>query len=333
MEISFMNSMLTEVCEKNGLVFSPGPVSGVSGEIISLTKNKQTHFFNCCFDINPYGSSILARNKGLTRVFLKQYNISMPQGFYFSKNMSDYQHLSNQVFIDKIQHRCHSSLTLPLMIKGADIHRGACVFKVDKWEDFAQATNKVLKMTDEIVVEEYIPYNTYRILVYNDKVIACYGKEPFYIIGDGTSTVESLINSRIKYVNEFSIGMSIESILADIYEHLEQHGYSMSSIIPSERKIYLTDTASISKGGIAEDFTFSLGNHAKQYAIKIAKHLNLSLCGIDVVCKDISNAPDDCFVLEVNSSPCLETFATLGEHQKLCIFQLMETIVLDSLGL
>lgn len=333
MEESFMANLISKICKNNNMTLNLGPVLGVSGKISDAKGKKATYFYNCCFDINSYGASVISRNKGLTRVFLENNEIyCMPKGKYYSKNMDEYKILDDKEFIEKVLKEVKDKLKLPVMVKGADLHRGTCVFKVNTWNEFKDAINNVLNKTKEIVVEEFIDFETYRILIYNDEIIACYGKEPFNIIGDGKSTAKELIKNKVDLVNKQSIGMNINDMYSEIAKKLNEDNYSLESIIPKDKKIILTDTASISKGGIAKDYTEYLSKNMIKRSLSIAKIMNLSLCGIDIISKSICNAPKDTYILEINSSPCLETYAKLGEKQNEKIYKLMEKIILDGLN-
>ena len=333
MEESFMANLISKVCKNNDLNLTLGPVLGVSGKISNKKDNQTIYFYNCCFDINSYGASMTSRNKGLTRIFLEDNNIySMPKGEYFSKEMNIYKLLTDEEFIEKVKEKIKAKLNLPIMVKGADLHRGSCIFKVNEWVEFENAIKNVLNKTNEIVIEEFINFETYRILIYKNEVIACYGKEPFNIIGDGKTTAKKLIENRVELVKEQSIGININDMYPEILMKLKEKGYLLESIIPKGEKIILTDTASISKGGIAIDYTEQISKYLIERSINIAKIMNLNLCGIDIISKSIYNAPEDTYILEVNSSPCLETYAKLGEEQNNKIYNLMEEIILDGLS-
>jgi len=47
----------------------------------------------------------------------------------------------------------------------------------------------------------------------------------------------------------------------------------------------------------------------------MSNDLNLVLCGIDIISKDITKPDPDYVVLEVNSAPALKHYASIGKYQ------------------
>ncbi len=325
-EHSFMANMFSDICNKLGLELEMGPKLGAYGQIKDRLTGKRISFYDCCFDVNPYGSSITTRNKGLVRLILESEKIVMPNGKYFSFDTDKYSQ-GNLEDIKKDVYNFMKKLSFPIMVKGADLHRGSCIFKVNSKQELTEAVQNVFSMTRGVIIEEFIDFPTYRILVFDGEVIACYGKNPFQIIGDGVSTASQLIRRAEDISQENSIGTNFDKMRDEIKTKLKQNKYTEESIVPKDKKVILCDSASISKGGVAIDYTDFLCDEFKQYCKNICKLLNLKICGIDIISKDIINAPKDTYLLEANSSPCLETYSLLGEKQYRIIEDLMEKII------
>lgn len=327
---SFMADLFFEVCEKLNLDLIMGPVYGAYGQIRSLKNDKRISFFNCCFDINGYGSGLTARNKGLTRLILEKNNISMPAGSFFSLRLDDYKHLSlkelNSLILMKAQ-----KITYPVMLKGADLHRGSCVFKIQNDKELLAKLSLVWKKTDGVVLEQYLPYNDYRFIVLDGELIGCYWKKTFQITGDGKKNAKDLIKEAKRNNKKNTVGANFKGMSQEINNKLLINGYSQADIIPDGVSIVLTDTSNISKGGMPVDVTDRISPEMKKYCRKIASILNLRFCGIDILSKNIDLAPLDSFVLEVNSSPDMETYYHLGDKQALVIKKVLKKIIMEAL--
>ena len=79
----------------------------------------------------------------------------------------------------------------------------------------------------------------------------------------------------------------------------------------------LQDVANLSLGGTARDLTDRISPYYSELAISIAESLNLKLCGIDIIAKDITDMNRaDYYVIEVNSAPILNNHAFDGKKQE-----------------
>ena len=56
----------------------------------------------------------------------------------------------------------------------------------------------------------------------------------------------------------------------------------------------------------------------QQFAIELVQKFNLTLCGLDFMCADITQPNATYSVLEINATPTLSGYATLGtaEYQR-----------------
>ena len=323
---SFMAYILSGACDKVGAELLMGPKLGANGQILFSDSGKRVSFFNCCFDINSYGSSLIARNKGLSRLILEKENIRFPQGEYFSLDIDKYKNFS----IDNLNNRIADyaeEIGFPLMLKGADLHRGSCVYKVDDKTELLENLSLVWSMTRYLVVEKYIPLRSYRLLVFEEDIIAAYEKVPLSIVGDGKSNVAELIDKVQDEDLKIDLNDSADKIGGLINENLTKLDIKTSQVIDEGSQILLLDTCNISTGGKAIDCIDIINKDFVSYVSKIMKLLNLRFAGIDILSSDIKKSSQEAYFLEVNSSPSLETYGTLGKKQKEKIEDLMERII------
>ena len=270
----------------------------------------------------------MARNKGLTRIILEKEEIQFPKGKFFSLDMDKYSNYSIDDLSDEIINYANK-IKFPIMIKGADLHRGVCVNKIDSTKELLTILPKVWAMTSGLIIEEYKFLLDYRFIILDDEIIVAYGKTPFAIVGDGIRSGEILVDEAKMQNSKVSIGTGLDDMNNKIYSNLKKAGYTKKAVIPKGETIILLEVCNVSTGGTPWDCTKLINKNFHDYCRKIMKALNLRFAGIDILSPDISSDPKLSYLLEVNSSPDLEGYAKLGSLQKGKIQKLMENILIE----
>ncbi len=258
---------------------------GANQKIISSTLSPNT---SCI------GDDIVA-DKNFTKELLKKEFVPMPLG----KIINSIEELSKEI----------DQLGYPLVIKPRYGNHGKGVTtNITSKEKALIAFSRAKAVSNSIMVEKFIKGKDYRFLVINYKVAAVAKRTPPSIIGDGARTVKQLIN---EINNDPKRGKGHENFLTQItidtstHSILHQHRLTEDSILPLRQKIVLKDTANISTGGTATDVTDKVHPHNIFLAERIARLVNLDVCGIDVISSDITQpiTSGNGAVLEINAAP------------------------------
>jgi cyanophycin synthetase len=148
----------------------------------------------------------------------------------------------------------------------------------------------------------------FRFLVINYKLVAVAQRTPALVIGRDGLTVRELINEINDDTNRGEgHEKALTKIKLDSATHfiLEHKKITLNSILQTGEILFLKDTANLSTGGTAQDVT----DHVHPYNIfmveRIARLMNLDICGIDVMSENI-NIPiniNNGAVIEVNAGP------------------------------
>jgi cyanophycin synthetase len=239
----------------------------------------------------------IAGDKNETKKILAQAHIPVPSGFL----TDDVEELKE--LIKEIQ--------FPLVIKPIDGNHGRGITtNITTIEQAVTAFQLASSVSPQVIIEEFIEGFDYRFLLINYKLVAIAQRTPAMIIGDGISSIQELINSVNRNDNR---GEKHEKILTKIKADeitiaiLNRKNLTLESVLPLGEKLFLKDTANISTGGTATDVTELAHPHNVFLAERIARMLNLNICGIDVVAKriDVPITRDVGGVVEVNASPGL----------------------------
>lgn len=158
-----------------------------------------------------------------------------------------------------------------------------------------------------IILEEYIKGNDYRVCLVDGRVVAASLRLPPFIIGDGKRTIMELIEElnmdpRRGEGHEKSLSkVIIDNILISC---IEEKSYNLNSTLPSGEKLFLRKNANLSTGGVSIYCTDEISSENLEICQRAAKAIGLNICEIDICCKDISKSiKDDGAIIEINAAP------------------------------
>jgi cyanophycin synthetase len=163
----------------------------------------------------------------------------------------------------------------------------------------------------------------YRLLIINGKLKVCTKRIPAFITGDGKHSIQELIieenkDPRRNISNPAHILKPIE-IDQPLKNFLKEQELTLDSVPNKEEKIYVRNIASMSRGGITEDYTDQVSPEIKSIVESIASTMHVYTLGIDIICNDISKplTKDNGAILEVNTMPesYLNFYPVIGKEQ------------------
>lgn len=281
---------------------------------ITFNNGKETYFYNTTFEINNSASAKIAKDKAYTSFFLKNMGYRVPEGqTFFCDNLCRITQSDRN--IDK-GYIYGEGLGYPFIIKPNDLAMGELVTKIYDKEQYYKVAQQILQRGQVMLIQKIYSGKDYRVVVLDDKVIAVYERVPLSVIGDGKSTIEELMYIKEHY---FNLKGRERKINFDDYrtkDSLKRQGLSLDSIIENGTKISLLDNSNLSTGGEATVYTNQTHKDFISLAIKATKDIGLRLCGIDIITQDITKSVDeqDYIILEMNASPSLSNYMSLGEE-------------------
>lgn len=200
-------------------------------------------------------------------------------------------------------------LGFPLVIKPIDGNHGRGVTtNIRSKEQALKAFTIAKRISNSVIIEQFIEGDDYRMLVINHKLIAAAKRLPAQVIGDGVSTLQQLIDQTNADPKR---GYGHEEVLTyitvdEISEKLiSEKGYTLETIIAKGEIMVLKDTANLSTGGTSIDVTDNVHPSIVFMAERISRIVGLDICGIDLLSVDISKpiAETRAAVIEVNAGP------------------------------
>lgn len=239
----------------------------------------------------------LAGNKAATKKRLRKFSIPVPDG--------------EIVRSEDEAIRAFESLGAPVVVKPLDGRQGKGVsLDLSTKEEVVRAFRIAKEFSKKILVEEFFEGKNYRVLVIDGKMIAASERLTCYVTGDGEHTIAELIE--IENQNPLR-GEGHEKALTKIKitpvltAAMEKEGWRLEDVPPFGIRAMLCAGMNLSTGGTARDVTDDVHENVKAMCERAARIVNLDICGIDLVVKDISEPmpKEKGGVIEVNSAPGL----------------------------
>lgn len=202
-------------------------------------------------------------------------------------------------------------MKFPLVIKPLDGNQGRGVTtNVDSLEKALFAFDLAKSISREVIVEDYIRGEDYRLLVVGYKLVAATKRTPALIVGDGKSTIHELIAQENMNPDRGSTSAHVLALIkvdAATEKILTSQKLTLESILPAGEILHLKSTANISAGGTATDVTDRIHPSIKFLAERVARLFTLDICGVDIMTTSIAEplTRSTGAIIEVNAGPGL----------------------------
>ncbi|MFO1486817.1 MAG: cyanophycin synthetase [Verrucomicrobiaceae bacterium] len=239
----------------------------------------------------------IAQDKDLTRTILRQAGVPVPQGRVVTDTDDAWE--------------AAGDVGLPVVVKPTDGNHGRGVFiDLTTREQVTESYRQALNEGSGVMVERFIPGVDHRLLVVGSKMIAANRGEPACIVGNGRSTVRDLIESQLnsdprrgtRDETPWSIINTVDDIDPTMIVDLQKQGHDLTTIPREGERVLVWRFANPSV-----DVTDEVHPSIREHVVVAAKTAGLDICGIDVVCRDISRPLEEQggALVEINASPGL----------------------------
>ncbi len=312
---SILAEILIEIAPRVGARVTLEPVWGYVGQITYASGVKR-YFRSSTLDINRIGASDIAKDKGYAKYFMRLEGYqTIPGETFYSKSWA--KAIQSKKDIDAA-YRYASRIGFPVVVKPNSRSQGSGVMKVHNKTEFYQAARSAFAKDNTILVERAMTGREYRIVVLDDSIISAYERFPLQVTGDGHSTIERLLRSKQKLFEQLDRDTRIDFSDPRIRTKLKRQKMTLKSVPKAGDVVILLDNANLSTGGESEDVTDIVHPDMANLAICLTKAMGLRLCGVDVIVStSIDRSPKNSYhIIEVNSAPGLDHYASLGDKQR-----------------
>lgn len=239
----------------------------------------------------------IAQDKDLTKMLLHAAGVPVPNG--------------RVVTTVEDALKAAEEIGAAVVIKPLDGNQGKGVaVNVSTRAQIEHAFDNAARISDEVIVERYLPGHDFRLLVIGKTLVAAARRDPPQVIGDGVHTIRQLIDQ----VNADPLrgdghATSLTKIRLDDIALSVLAGQNLDpEAIPAQGvRVVLRNNANLSTGGTATDVTDDVHPEMAARAIAAAQMVGLDICGVDVVCNSVHMSMEEQGggIVEVNAAPGL----------------------------
>ena len=243
--------------------------------IFVLTKGrKNVRCFNALTDKVGAASFVMAQNKRAANSFLRKHDIPVPaqESFFDIKQAMR--------FLRKFE----NIVVKPSTQWGG---RGVSV-GIKTSAELKYAICEAQKYEDDVVLEQYVRGEDFRLIFVNYKFVAAIRRRPAVIIGDGHSSVQSLIkrfnNVEKKIDPSHQIPIDVETKRA-----LRQIRMSFGAIPPKNASVQVRLNSNYHTGGMVDVMSDKIDRRLLVLAKKVVRLVGIPVIGVDFLCDTIRN--------------------------------------------
>ncbi len=245
------------------------------------------------------------KDKVATSERLQLHGLPVPSFFTFTyaENQDMLHDLKKSMKREKISY--------PIVLKQIHGTFGIDVFTHIENDESALKILQLLKDKGyhEIMCEEQVDGDCYRIFVFNKQIMDVICRKAPYVIGDGINSIRSLIDMRNKRQLEQKLFETKN--LSENY--LQKMGYTLDSIPAKDKKVIISTVINMHNGAsISRVPLSSIPKVNQELFIKTNEVLGITTSGIDFLSKDITK--DGGKILEVNGTPDTEIHNIVSEQ-------------------
>ena len=290
---------IKKITDSNQLFFLSGVVvGGMDGVVTSLVSHQARR---------------ISRSKAATKRYLASAEVPTPRGralspVNYSRAVKYMRFLGKPLTIKPSSGRTAKGITVN--VTGEAQLRAA-------WQEAMAARPVTLETRYLILMEQYVPGLDVRAYVVGDQVVGAVARLPFYVVGDGITSVGQLADDELARRRPNEYLKSRQPEVTDAF--LEPVGLTRLSVLPPGRLQFLTAIADTARGrGIAVDVLDLLGEEVRDLAVDGLWAIpGLGAAAVDLVVPQLGTA-EGAVVLEVSPTANIMQFhyPSYGEPRK-----------------
>ena len=159
-----------------------------------------------------------------------------------------------------------------------------------------------------LMVERHVEGRHFRITILDANVINVVERTPAYVVGDGQSSVGTLIEQANRRAGEpGNPQICAIPVDRDTHRSLRRRSRTLHTVPAEGEHVALREVCNADQGGQISDVTARTHCDYTDLALAAAHAMGARLAGVDLIATDIESPRDDgnCWINEVNTTPAL----------------------------
>ncbi|MDV9033900.1 N-acetylglutaminylglutamine synthetase [Pseudomonas sp. RAC1] len=235
-------------------------------------------------DLTSAVTMTLCQDKRLTRQVLHAAGLQVPAQ-QLAGSADD-----NLAFLEE-----HGSL----VVKPVDGEQGQGVaVDLRAFDEVSQAVEQARQFDSRVLLESFHAGLDLRILVIGFEVVAAAIRHPAEIIGDGTQSIQALIEAQSRRRQAATGGESRIPMDEETERTVRAAGLGLADVLPTGQRLAVRRTANLHTGGTLEDVTERLHPVLADAAVRAARALEIPVVGLDFMVRDAQQP--DYVIIEAN---------------------------------
>lgn len=314
MKPCFVSPILAKICAERGITITIEPRYGYVGQI-ALSDGRKRYFRSTNFDLNPLGASEVARDKSYAAYFMQLMGYPVVEGRQFLLDWWGERISVGEDAGAAIPYA--DTLGYPVIVKPNSKSQGSGVVKAYSDGELMIAIQSYQEKERVFLVQRFIPWRDYRIVVLDNEIISAYERTPLSVTGDGVSMVRELLSMKQDQFDAHGRDTHIRIDDPRTLQCLQRRQENLESVVPDQETWQLLDNANLSSGGDARDVTEQIHPMYTELAVKLTRDMGLRYCGVDLfVNGDLATPSDEYIICEINAAPGIDNYASIGPDQQ-----------------
>lgn len=260
-------------------------------------------------DATPNLGVQMARDKVVTHHLLAAAGIPVPQ-------QTEISSAAGAV-------KAAEAIGYPVVVKPADLDGGTGArANLNSAAEVEHAFAQARRHTKRVLVEKHVSGGEYRLTVVNGKLFWAHERVPARITGDGTSSIEMLVqqeNARRKAALAATpTGLRPIALDEKTIEYLAEQGLDLNFVPKTGEIVRVQRIPSALSGGSGIAVTDTIHPDNKLLAERAARLLRLDVAGIDLITPDITASWQEVggAITEVNAIPQISRLTQADIHDR-----------------
>src|SRR3989344_8549145 len=279
-KLPYLTKLIMKLAPKVGAKVVVEPEWGIASQIIY--KNGVVRSLRyLSLDLNHTASSDIAKDKDYAKFFMEKRGYPIAKGqTFFEDNWAKILKNKRTIFtaVKYVQKSGY-----PLIVKPNSKSQGVDVMLIWNKKELISALRKVFKGDRVAIIERYMPGHDYRIVVLDKDIISAYERLPLSATGDGKNSIINLLKKKQKLFKKNNRDTRINFSDPRIKMKLRRQGFSLNTILPKNKKVYLLDNANLSTGGDSVDVTSAIHSGFYKIATNLTRDMGLRIAGVDIM--------------------------------------------------